>query len=1060
MSTTPQRPTPPYLRFLYRWRWAFTALTLGYVAMSFGAGVKRVAEFSEGVAQIADTSNGSGAVKPLAFDPSMDAWFGEEDAAVETYYEIEKTFVAEDFLMVTFEVKDSPQGVFEAQSLATIARLSERFLTIPGVRHVRSLTYNPWIRWGTIEDELGSEEGLIISDLVEGDPLELSSDEITRRMVATLGAARTAERLGEPAVRQVLGADADFADHPGEPLVLGTILDETGTTTAIQVQVLRPRVGAEQVGDLFADPGAAAVAPGLSSIEQQRAALRGIEHFLRLEQGLAVKAPGYGILEEWIQNLPAGEVRDSALLELANPSKNFMLDGEGLLQRKYFEYSVQGDKLVDLTEPADPIEAPAGFAPAPLSAFEYHIGGVPVFERNFEVVGLADSKFVPLMFLVIALVLFVVLRHWVGVVVPLVVVFASIMAMVGTAFARGDLLNNLTMMSPNMLTAVGIADAVHLVASWLLLRSRHTDRKELILDVLTRNALPIALTSLTTAVGFYSLTVSKLVPVQMLGSMAALGTGFAWILSMTVVPALLSLVPHDPGSGDQGPPRIERWFSIERSGRFVDFVLSRRTGILVASSALLVTAIVGLLRVEVDSDFRGMFPSDNPAMADYEWIESRMGGIGDLELVLRRPEVEAAEQLDADQEAKLAALEIRRLGVQTDPESFAPLSPEEEALRQELAGQAERWKTGRIGVSTEFLESLAAFEGRLLTEMKDPASDLAVLTDLVSPLDTLRKIHQVQNQNQATHYRVPGAGDLPAEAAEAGLEYDEWTEEWSLVPAQDASTLVAQYYLQYESGARPGEGLWTQLSSDRGQFRMQGRIEQASSMAHLRAFQRIEEIAGEFPEIALAHESAAVPAKAQSKRLADLTLSGKTLLFARTSDLFARGFVQSMSLALAAITLLIAILFRSVKLALVSLIPNVLPIVLPLSVFGLLGVPLDGPAILVSSVALGVCVDDTIHFLTKFSRGRAAGLTPRDALVHTLAEAGAAMSVTTAVLIVGFSTLLLSDFSPNFQMGALASVMIALAWVADFVVTAAVLSLDGDPLESTASESGTIPSPA
>ena len=122
------------------------------------------------------------------------------------------------------------------------------------------------------------------------------------------------------------------------------------------------------------------------------------------------------------------------------------------------------------------------------------------------------------------------------------------------------------------------------------------------------------------------------------------------------------------------------------------------------------------------------------------------------------------------------------------------------------------------------------------------------------------------------------------------------------------------------------------------------------------------------------------------------------------------------------------------------------------AVVGLLGIPLDGPAILVSSVALGVCVDDTIHFFTKFARGRRAGLAPRAALEHVFAEAGAAMTLTTVVLIIGFSTLLLSDFSPNFQMGALAAVMIGLAWVADFVVTAAVLSYSREHSDARAGD--------
>jgi predicted RND superfamily exporter protein len=873
---------------------------------------------------------------------------------------------------------------------------------------------------------------------------------VLERMIATLGAERTAGRVGEARVRELLGADANFAEYIGEPLLLGTILDETGTVTAIQVQILRPRVDAGQVADLFSDPQSATVGPKLSSLQQQRMALRGVEHFVRVEQGLAIKAPGFDVLEGWIESLPQGEERDALALELHNPSRNFMADQGGTLRRKYFEYDRAGSGYLDISESSDVLEAPAGFAPTPLSPYEYHVAGVPVFERNFEIVGLGDSKYVPLMFLVIGLILFFALRHWIGVVIPLVVVFGSIMSMIGTAFARGDLLNNLTMMSPNMLTAVGVADAIHLVAAWLLLRSKHDNKRDLIQDVLTRNALPVFLTTVTTAMGFYSLTVSGLGPVRMLGSMAAMGTFMAWALSMTVVPALLSLVPHKARVVAPRATRLQRLFSEQRSTNIVDTIIKRRVAILTVSGALLITAIVGLLRVEVDSDFRGMFPDDNPAMMDYQWTEDRMGGVGDLEIVLRAAKLEKVKPLDAEQEGRLAELNVRKLGSETAPDEFAALSAEESQEFAMLGVQRDAWVLAQIGLSPEFLDALGRFEERLRSEMAEPGSDMAVVTDLISPLDTLRKIHQVQHENAAEYYRLPGGQDVPAELATPDLEYDEWTEEWSYVPGQDASTLVAQYYLQYESGARPGESLWTQLSADRTQFRMQARVVQASSMAHLRAFERIEAITAEFPELQVSGQAT------KESALADLTLSGKTLLFARTSNLFARGFVESMSLALLAITLLIGLQFRSLRFALVSLIPNVLPIILPLSVFGLLGIPLDGPAILVSSVALGVCVDDTIHFLTKFSRGEKAGLSARDALVHVLQEAGAAMTVTTVVLIIGFSTLLLSDFSPNFQMGALASVMIGLAWIADFVVTTAVLSYIRVPSEAPSTEPSTL----
>ena len=143
--------TPADLAFatlMYRWRWAFATAAIIFVAVAFGLGIQRVGRFSARVAGLADTSIGDGAVKPLAFDPSMDVWFGQQDTAVSTFYDIERTFVAEDFVMVTYRTDDDKLGVFSRESLSTIARLTERFLTIPGVRHVRSLTYNPWIRWG------------------------------------------------------------------------------------------------------------------------------------------------------------------------------------------------------------------------------------------------------------------------------------------------------------------------------------------------------------------------------------------------------------------------------------------------------------------------------------------------------------------------------------------------------------------------------------------------------------------------------------------------------------------------------------------------------------------------------------------------------------------------------------------------------------------------------------------------------------------------------------------------------------------------------------------------
>lgn len=1029
---TPVPEAGPFLRRLYALRWPLSLAALAGIMLSLAMGGKRIASLGELVSTYGDTTSGVGAAPPPVFDPRMQIWFGEEDDAVRSYELIEDRFVAEDFVLVSFEELEDPMGVFGAESLGTIARLTAAIERVPGVRHVRSLTSNPWIRWDEIEE---GEEGLVISDLVVGDPASLSDAERVERMVAVIGGEAAVKLAGEDAVRAVIGPNASPADFIGEPRLLGTITTENARTTVIQAQVLRP-VADEELADAAAeaDPQLGWITPGLYSIQAQRAALRGIQHALRVELGRSVTTDQFAALEAEVAAMPEGDEKTDWQRQLGDPTRAFITTPAGETIRKWFDYDPDGNGgWVDLADPTAPAAAPADFAPAPLVERTFHVGGVPVFELNFEEVGMNDAKYMGAMFLIIILLLVAVFRSVAGVAAPMAVVFGSVGAMVGIAFLLGFLFNNLTMISPNMLTAVGIADAIHLVASWMVVRRSAETKQAAILETMRRNALPVLLTSVTTAIGFFSLTVSGLAPVRMLGIMAGIGALVALVLSLTLVPAILSLVPHRAG----GNARVAGagLFNEERARRFVGFIVARKTPILAASVLVAVVALFGVTRVRIDTDFRAMFPDDNAKIADFQWIEDRVGGVGDLEIVFDGGRgVERVPELTREERATLDALTIREAAGESE-QDLEPLSADEGATLAALRGKDAAWEAGRIGVDAEFLTALNAFEARLREEMADPDADMAVVTDLFSPLDVLRRIHQVQNQNAAASYRVPTTDDVAADARTPVVEYDEWTEEWSYTPGQSASSLVAQYYLQYENGAEPGENLSTELSQDRVWLRMQGRVLQVPSDEQSAAFRRIEEIArDEFPMLG-ARVNGEVPEAAS----AAMTVSGKTLLFARTTKIFALGFVQSMSIALALITAIIALLFRSWRLALISIVPNLLPILVPLSVFGLLGMTLDGPAILVSSVALGVCVDDTIHVFTKFMRARRQGLDADDALAHVFEEAGAAVTLTTIVLVIGFATLLLSDFRPNVLMGSLAGTMIALAWLADMFVVPLLL---------------------
>jgi predicted RND superfamily exporter protein len=412
--------------------------------------------------------------------------------------------------------------------------------------------------------------------------------------------------------------------------------------------------------------------------------------------------------------------------------------------------------------------------------------------------------------------------------------------------------------------------------------------------------------------------------------------------------------------------------------------------IVVSTIAVAVVTAVGLGKLEITSDIRLMFPDDNAVIRDLHWTEARIGGGSDLDIVFYAPESDA-----------------------------------------EATGAPER-----VAASERFLSQVDAFQRRVEDEASHEDSPLWVLTNFDSALAVLRKIHQVQNEDDAEYFRVPAENDISEDARLPVELYDDVLEETVTIPGQDASTLIAQYYIQYENGAKPSENLSSFVSADRRGFRIAARTRTAPSTTLLAAFARLREIlTTEFPELAGSPE-----ALARGEALTSVMFSGKQYLFTNMFRTFSNTLIVSLGLALSVITILIGFVFRSFRIAAVSLIPNVLPLLVPLGAMGLLGIPLDGPAVLVVTVALGVCVDDAIHFLTKYTKNRKKGLPVDESFNATFEQVGAALTWTTVILTLGFTVLAFSNFRPNMLVGLLGAIMIALAWVADLLVMPAFLS--------------------
>ena len=152
---------------------------------------------------------------------------------------------------------------------------------------------------------------------------------------------------------------------------------------------------------------------------------------------------------------------------------------------------------------------------------------------------------------------------------------------------------------------------------------------------------------------------------------------------------------------------------------------------------------------------------------------------------------------------------------------------------------------------------------------------------------------------------------------------------------------------------------------------------------------------------------------------------------------------QLRSLALAFITVLIFMMlaFGNLKLGVFAMIPNLIPIGMSLGGMGWIGMTLDPGTAMTGAVALGLVVDDTVHFIHHLRHRLMVGDDLTAAIIVTLRETGRAITVTSVVLVAGFWLLCLASFVPNIQFGFLCGLAIALALVANLVVLPAVLSL-------------------
>ncbi len=516
---------------------------------------------------------------------------------------------------------------------------------------------------------------------------------------------------------------------------------------------------------------------------------------------------------------------------------------------------------------------------------------------------------IPIVVGVLALVLYLTLRTAGGVYIPLSVVLLSTIWTLGFMALTGTEMSMISTTLPVMLIAIGVADAIHILNDYYHRLGEGVKLDKAIDTVIKHIGTAIVLTSVTTAVGFLSLVTSPVSQVGEFGLFIGFGVIVALIISVTWIPALLSLTSHAKGKREGSGEEEHGKQGSEILANLGEFVVGHKTLILVVGVLILGVAAYGATLLTVETNTLRFFRPNSDIRESTDVIDESFGGSENLSVVVNG-DIKDPEVLNGILELQEQLGEIEEVGYSM---SIANLITE---INNALTGEKGIPET-KNGVSQEIL----------LYEMSGNSSDFEQLVN---------------------------------------YDYDK--------------------------------------------ARINVRMSSVSSSKLAEVIDKAESEAGE-----IAGEKF------------DVQVTGSSYLFKVLTDLLVKGQVISLSIALIAVAVIVGLIFLSVRFGLLSMIPLGFTIGVNFGLMGLLGIPLDNATTMLASIAIGIGIDYTIHFISRYRLEIEEGESPESAVIGATRTTGQAISFNAIAVAIGFGVLLASSFTPIATLGALVALTMVLS---------------------------------
>jgi len=545
--------------------------------------------------------------------------------------------------------------------------------------------------------------------------------------------------------------------------------------------------------------------------------------------------------------------------------------------------------------------------------------GVVMMGNAFTEASLNDNAtLIPVMYGLVVFVLLLCLRSTMATFSVVLLIFVATVASMGAMGWMKIFLTPTSATAPIIILTLIVADCVHLLVTMLHNMRLGEEKITAIRESLRINFQPIFLTSVTTAIGFLSMNFSDAPPFRDLGNIVAIGAILALILTVTFLPALLTVLRV----------KVKVDSEINQTQRYISylsgFVVQNYKSLLLLNTIISIVFISFLPLNELNDEFVKYFDRTIPFRQATDFLNENMGGIYSIEYSIAKDEV----------------------GSVNEP---------------------------------EFLQKIDEFSVWLKQQPE------VIHVNTIS--DTYKRLNKSMHGDDQAWYKLP-----------------------------EQRELAAQYLLMYEMSLPYGLDLNDQINMDKSGVRVIITLQSLSSNEVLALEDRFSQwISQEMPDVEF--------------------LSASTdLMFANIGKRNIVRMIQGTAVALILISLVLVFAFKSIRLGLISLIPNLVPAGIAFGIWGAINGNVGLALSVVTGITLGIVVDDTVHFMSKYQRARKEkGLDKKQAVEYAFSTVGTALWITSAVLVSGFIVLGFSHFTMNAEMGIMTAMTIAIALFLDLL---------------------------